>query len=306
MFSEPNRNIIVFHLVEDNHIEALKTNFQTESWEKVDFVLGSDHCFMNRETYFRSCEINQKIYLVRGYDHRVRGYDEILSSVYVVDKNFHTTRASSMKIGRIGFGMCEFNDRYLLLAGGVANFDYHREISRCEIYDSFADKWEQTSDMMMSRAHFPLVYFNGKILAIGGNSENYGVLDTIESYDIRTKRWTTWSAKLLDKLWCHSAIAVDDKLYVFGGLHQYNECTTVEMYSAESGQFTYVKPMPTYMSVLSCCKRNNCIYLLGKEREISSKEYEVHIYNTELDVWTTGETIPQEIQHTQFLTACSF
>ena len=282
--------MIVFHRADDFRVGVIKFGFQTEKLEKAGFCLEMDRGFVNRHAYFRSSQINQNIYLVGTYDvHRGGGYYEMLSSVYIVDNNSYTT-ASAMKTPRSGFGMCGFGDRYLLIAGGITNDDLrnkYREVSRCEIYDSFTDKWEQTSDMMMKRASFPLVYFNGNIVAIGGSNADYGVLDSIESYNVRSKRWTTWSAKLLDKLTGHSATAVDDKLYVFGGLRRYDRCATVEMYSTESGQFTYVKPMPVYMSEISCCKMSSCIYLLGEVSGSSSDELEVHIYNTELDDWTT-------------------
>ena len=38
------------------------------------------------------------------------------------------------------------------------------------------------------------------------------LLVTIETYDIKTKKWDIWSTKLLEKRYGHKAVAFDDKL----------------------------------------------------------------------------------------------
>ena len=284
--------MVVFHLVRHFHIEALKFNFETERWGKTE-------CNLNDRLGFCSSEINKKIYLVGGCNSN----DEILSSVDIVDKNFQTTKASSMNIGRTFHGMCGFDDRFLLVAGGSDDFHSHplghaKHTKSCEIYDSFTDKWEKTSDLIVDRVGFSLLYFNGKILAIGGCNEKREVLDTIESYDIKTKKWEIWSTKLMRGRFRNGAIAFDDKFYVFGGVFPPSYlCKTMEMYSLETGQFTYVKPIPVPIYNV-CCRKDNCIYVFGRTEQPT----DVQIYNTELDLWTTGISLPHEVE---VLSACN-
>ena len=124
-----------------------------------------------------------------------------LSLVQVIDKHLNKTKASSMNVARKNFNMCEFDNRYLLVAGGSV-IEHHSSrlglevdievtsTKSCEIYDSISDKWDKTSELTEFRSSFSLVYFNKKILIIGGRSEhNSKILDTIESYDVKTRKW---------------------------------------------------------------------------------------------------------------------
>ena len=271
--SKEKENIVVLIRVRDFELEALTFNFDSEKWEKVE-------------------SLNHRIYLVGGYNNT----DEISSSVDVVDKHFQSTKASSMNIARADFGISKFDDRFTLVAGGYIGKNNNCNVytKSCEIRDSFTDKWEKTSDLMISRGNFPLVYFNEKMLAIGGDSEKDGVLDSIESYDIKTKKWVTWSTKLLENRQYHGAIAFENKFYVFGGVHQRKICTSVEMYSLKTGQITLVTPIPIPIYIIGYCKRDRCIYLFGVS-VLDDTTKHVQIYNTELDIWTTGVSLPCEV-----------
>ena len=278
-------------------ITAFIFNWETNNWEKVVPRLNFRHEFCSRG-------INEKIYFVGGRN----ASHEILSSVEIVNKKFHTTKASSMSMGRANFGICEFGDRFLLVAGGIVergNMMKNKKYTKsCEIYDSFTNKWEKTSDLIAERGFFPLVVFNEKVLAIGGDSKNYELLDTIESFDLKTKKWETWPAKLLQKRWGHGAVSFDDGFYVFGGCSKQlpNSVTSVvEMYSVETCQFTFVKPIPTPIYNVSCCKKDGRIYVFGRNK-FNVKTKDVQIYFTELDVWSTGVGFPDEVE---ILTACN-
>ena len=239
--TKQNKNIIVFHLLRRlSKIEGLTFNDETEKWEKVGTV-------QNPRWAFCSSEINGKIYLVGGC--KLNG--DFLSSVDVVDRRFQTTEASPMNRGRYSFGMCQFYSRHLLVAGGMTERGKSPKSSSCEIYDSFTDKWENTSDMIHDRAYFPLVYFDDKILAIGGRNVRGEISSTIESFDVKSRKWELWSTELLEKRHDHGAVAFDNKFYVFGGFGESNKISsTIEMYSLETGQFTYVKPMPMSLCII--------------------------------------------------------
>ena len=229
---------------------------------------------MNSRDAFCTGVINKKVYLVGGY----KEGEKFTSSVEVVDKNFQITKASSMIVGRQLHGMCAFDNRYLIVAGGR---NHTGTLKSCEIYDSFTDKWEETCALSDVRFAFSLVYFNNKVLAIGGLSKNK--VESIQSYDIKTKKWETWSTELLECRYNHGAVAFSDKFYVFGGIGVDDTyLTSVEMYSIQTGQFTYVKPMPTPLQKITCCKVENCIYLFGLDR---TKSKVVLVYDTETDVW---------------------
>ena len=67
---------------------------------------------------------------------------------------------------------------------------------------------------------------------------------------------------------------------------------SVEMFSLESGQFTYVKPMPLLITNFSFCKIEYSIYLIGGKIEKGDATKDIIIYNTQSDSWTTGVSLP--------------
>ena len=236
--------------------------------------------------------INKKVYIVGGY----KEGDKFTSSVEVFDENFQITKASSMNIGRQLHGMCAFDDRYLIVAGGCNHIG---NLKSCEIYDTYTDRWEETCGLSDVRASFPLVHFKNKILAIGGWNKTVKNHSTIESFDIKTKKWEAWSTKLLEGRCDHGAVAFDDKFYVFGGVGD-TVLTSVEMYSIETGQFTYVKPMPTPLRYITYCKVENSICLFGLDSVYSKV---VLVYDTETDEWTNGVKLPFDAEA---FSACCF
>ena len=145
----------------------------------------------------------------------------------------------------------------------------------------------------------------------------------LEYYDIKTRKWDTWSTNLLEKRFGHEAVAFDDKLYVFGGqnkIHIYastssinssfrekefaNSCIySVEMYSLETNQFTFVKPIPLPITYFRFCTTENCIYLIGGKNQKSDTTKDVLLYNTDCDDWTTGFSFPHPIGE---FSVCSF
>ena len=291
-FSIHKQSIILTHLNRGfKNLEALQYSFVTGIWKKLEYQ------FSPRIEYCLG-EINGNIFIVGGHRHQ-GGH---ISAVDVIYENGNTAELYSLSRRRENFGMCEFGDRYLLICGGSTH-NGEFQTKSCDIYDTFTNKWERTSDLLVKRSNFSLVYFNGSILALGGSSGQFEILDTIESFNITTKEWSLWPTRLLQRRVCHVAVSYEDRFYVFGGRINHKITGSIEMYSLETNQFTYVTPMPFRMSSFGFCKRNECIYLMGgtnEDLEVDlSKTTKLTtttlVYNTECDSWTTWVDLPYKI-----------
>ena len=67
--------------------------------------------------------------------------------------------------------------------------------------------------MNTKRSDFALIYFQDKIWAVGGFSNNTH-LDTLETYDLVENEWTTVDNKLLSKRYGYSTVVYNKQLFV--------------------------------------------------------------------------------------------
>ena len=95
------------------------------------------------------------------------------------------------------------------------------------------------------------VYFQDKIWAIGGWSSGTHI-DSIETYDLSENKWTTIDTKLLAKRSGHSAVVHNNKFFVIGGTYEDLTHSSVEVYSGETSQFSFVKSMNIGRSFFGC------------------------------------------------------
>ena len=147
--------------------------------------------------------------------------------------------------------------------------------------------------MNIKRSDFPLIYFQGEIWAIGGWS-NGGYINTIEIYDICENKWNTVDTKLLLKRSSHRAIVHDKKFFVVGGENVDGILSSVELYSNDTKQFSFVTSMNFSRSDFGCCIVNSRLYAIGGILNDDDDEPtdEVEIYDIEHDVWEKGPSLP--------------
>ena len=94
-------------------------------------------------------------------------FNESLKGKTVAPPPMHNKRDS--------FGMCTFA-RCVFVAGGYG--EHNLRFASCEVYSTKSCEWTEVASMNTKRNSFPLVYFQDKVWAIGGRS-NQNVLDTI-------------------------------------------------------------------------------------------------------------------------------
>ena len=204
-----------------------------------------------------------------------------------------TCNVPSMHNERIYFGMCSFAGCIFVAGGHQINIG---SLDKCEVYTSESAKWTEAANMNTKRSSLALIYFEDRLWAIGGNSNNKS-LDTIETYNLADNKWTTIDIKLLSKRRCHSAIVQNTKFFVIGGSNGKEILSSVDVYSSETNQFTFVSSMNLSRASFGCCLINTSLFVIGGIIDPRSDETtdEVEIYRIENDVWEKGPSLPLKL-----------
>ena len=192
-----------------------------------------------------------------------------------------------MHIERSSFGMCSFAGS-IFVAGGI--YDNNEVLDKCEFYSTASCEWIAASSMNTKRELFALIYFQDKIWAIGGRSREASI-DLIEIYNLAENKWTTLDTKLQSKRFGHSAVVHKKKLFVIGGFYQ-DSLSSVEVYSSETNQFSFVSPMSKARIYFGCSVFNNSLIVYGGRLNKTEITESVEVYDIEKDVWSKGPSLP--------------
>ena len=257
-----------------------KLNPKSNTWERITNLKSKRTC--------------HKSFIVEGNVCFIGGHNDglLLENIEVmpISKNLKnkTVAPPPMHNKRNNFGMCTFAG-CVFVAGGLN--EHHLRYASCEVYNTDSCKWTEIASMNTKKTSFPLVYFQDKVWAIGGFS-NQNILDTIETYDVGENRWTTIDKKLLQNRCGHSAVVHGKKFYVIGGFSATDTLSSVEVYSSETNQFTFVTQMNQARGFFGCAFLNNKIYVIGGALHEDEFSDSVEVYDTENDVWSGGPSLP--------------
>ena len=269
--------------VYNNAVYKLKLN--SSKWE-VFSELNS------KRSSHQSTIIGDKIYLVGGYNGRSRLADTEIISINKNDKTLMPRIPTiptipSMHYRRSGFGMCSFAG-CIFVAGG--KYNKNETLDKCELYSIESYKWIEASSMNIKREAFALIYFHNRIWAIGGYN-GHDSLDTIEKYNLTDNKWTNVDTKLLSKRCCHRAVVNHKKFFVIGGFNQ-DYLPSVEVYSSETDQFSFVSPMSQARVYFGCSIFNNNLIVFGGDLDENEITDSVEIYDIEKQAWSKGPNLP--------------
>ena len=231
--------------------------------------------------------VGENIYLVGGRSTETLSDTEVIPiSGKQID---HTSWLPAMFYKRERFGMCSFAD-CIFVAGGEQN----EVINKCEVYSLENSEWHEVASMNTKRCKFSLVYFQERVWAIGGiDGVKQFSTDTIETYDLSKNSWTMSDVKLLQKRNGHSAAVYRNKIFVVGGEH-YGIFYSVEVYSSETNQFSFVTSMKIPRAFHRCCIVNSSLYVIGGYVDLKKRNTTntVEIYDIEKDAWSEGPSLP--------------
>jgi DNA-binding CsgD family transcriptional regulator/N-acetylneuraminic acid mutarotase len=157
---------------------------------------------------------------------------------------------------------------------------------------STSTDWRALAPMTTARSRFALVaYPNDVLFAIGGET-NGGVIDTVERYDPVMDQWTLLAINKPTRVSNINAAAIDEWIYVPGGLTAEGEPTAVvEAYNPTADTWRQIAPLPRPLHAYALAAYRGRLYLFGG-RDNRSFVNTTYIYNPGEDRWEEGKTMP--------------
>lgn len=136
--------------------------------------------------------------------------------------------------------------------------------------------------MHAARSNLGVAVVNGKIYAIGGNTQN-GIVGTNEEYDPEMDTWTFKTPMPTPRDGFGIAV-YQNKVYCIGGVN----CNATEVYDPATDTWETKASMPTARWQLEANVVNDKIYLMGGEPNQTLNE----VYDPATNSWITKASIP--------------
>jgi len=153
------------------------------------------------------------------------------------------------------------------------------------------DTWTTKSDMPTARSALSTSVVNGKIYALGGET-NAQPLSTVEEYDPATDTWTV-KPNMPTARYALSTSVVNGKIYAIGGaLNPNTSLPTVEEYDPATDTWTKKSDMPMAIQWLSTSAVNGKIYVIGGIAGGSTTLSTMEEYDPATDTWTKKTNMP--------------
>ncbi len=151
-------------------------------------------------------------------------------------------------------------DGRVLTAGGRDN--RHRYFSSTELFDPESGRVTVGPKMNTDRENAAAALIGQDVYVAGGCNSGYWELSSCER--LRSGKWTP-IASMNEKRSGLAMVAVDGKLFVFGGSNGYKCLSSVECYYPERDRWTkIVMQMPTARRDLAAAELNGLIYICGR------------------------------------------
>ncbi|XP_072393061.1 uncharacterized protein [Diabrotica undecimpunctata] len=164
-----------------------------------------------------------RIFLAGGSDPTKS--DEVSSTVWSFDPVTRKwTEEPSMLDFRKNFGLVGCNQGLYAIGGQGNDF---LTLNSVEIYDVKKKLWNRVSSMLRARAGFGCTKYRHCIWVAGGLDEKDNlieILDSVETYDIKTDQWTRIQYPLRYPRCFFSMIVLSQKIYIIGGAKKSSEC----------------------------------------------------------------------------------
>ena len=209
---------------------------------------------------------------------------------------------ADIPIGGEGLSSCVIGGKIYVLGGDNVNSESGESTNSAVLaYDPYKDTWSTRSPMPTPRFGATASAVNGSCYVIGGSQEQPGgeetAIATVEEYNPKTDTWRA-RAPLSQARTIGGSAAVDNKIYVFGGIQSFEDeppvLASVEIYDPASNSWTSGADMPTPRVAMGVAALNGSIYTVGG---ITSGFGVLNLdlverYDPGQDSWTTAASMP--------------
>lgn len=168
------------------------------------------------------------------------------------------------------------------------------EISETQINDTAVEEihpeWKNNTPMLSPRGKFGSVLLEDQIFVIGGENTK-GVVNVVESYDVRQNTWTSHTSKPFGVADIQAS-NIGGRIYVPGGRLPNGEVTDIlEVYNPQTNTWERMADIPLPLSAYAAATFEGKIYLFGGW-DGQSYLNTVFEYDPNEDIWTEKNSMP--------------
>ena len=153
--------------------------------------------------------------------------------------------------------------------------------------------WTTKASMPTAREKMAASTINGVLYAVGGHTQNGGILATVEAYDPATDTWKTKASMPTARYLLGTAV-VKGVLYAVGGSNSptgNSDLTTVEAYDPATDTWTTKASMPTARFGLGLTAVNGILYAVGGNIANVGPQAVVEAYDPVTNTWTAKSSM---------------
>ncbi|XP_055344398.1 kelch-like protein 1 isoform X2 [Paramacrobiotus metropolitanus] len=195
-------------------------------------------------------------------------------------------RFASLPGGIDGPGLAVLENGSLLACGGASG--HHNSENRVWRYNAARFTWSEVAPMNERRFEAGVTALHGCIYAVGGDdmAADQPALSSMESYDPQENRWRL-EADLPDTLMLFAIVAIDNRLFVFGGKNSRGEIlNSVYCYDPIANIWSKMANMPTPRSCCTACVGpSGLIYVIGGGNNARGTKQCVEAYDPTTNQW---------------------
>jgi N-acetylneuraminic acid mutarotase len=183
-------------------------------------------------------------------------------------------------------------DGILYAVGGQQDPSYGTPtLNDLQAYDPATDSWTAKAPMPTARRALAVAVANGKLYAIGGNSDyaSHALVATVEAYDPATDTWST-KAPMPTVRMLLAAATVNGSIYAVGGFDETSALAVVEAYDPGTDQWSTRSPMPGGVLAPAAASIGGVLYVTGGFTGISVTT--TLAYDPRSDMWSAQAPMP--------------
>ena len=116
-----------------------------------------------------------------------------------------------------------FQGKIWLMGGENADEGIMKDV---EIYDPQTNQWTEGEELKTERSGHSVFLGNGTICVLGGLKDVGNFAEKMEYFDLVEQEWEDGPDEIADPLWKGFITAIDDSIYIFGGITNFPEANS--------------------------------------------------------------------------------